>query len=83
MPKAGKPYSCALAISFFNPHHTVGNRKFGMQAQGDVGRLGHGKIGVNNKRRIVAGLAVKGRLKTKCIAASFSEALFMPEQPDA
>ncbi len=63
MPKAGKPYSCALAISFFNPHHTVGNRKFGMQAQGDVGRLGHGKIGVNNKRRIVAGLAVKGRLK--------------------
>ena len=51
---------------FFNPHHTVGNRKFGMQAQGDVGRLGHGKIGVNNKRRIVAGLAAKGRLKTKC-----------------
>ena len=33
-----------------------------MQAQGDVGRLGHGKIGVNNKRRIVAGLE-KGRLK--------------------
>ena len=51
---------------FFNPHHTVGNRKLGMQAQGDVGRLGHGKIGVNNKRRIVAGLAAKGRLKTKC-----------------
>ena len=47
---------------FFNPHHTVGNREFGMQAQGDVGRLGHGKIGVNNKRRIVAGLE-KGRLK--------------------
>ena len=66
MPKAGKPYSCALAISFFNPHHTVGNRKLSMQAQGDVGRLGHGKIGVNNKRRIVAGLAAKGRLKTKC-----------------
>lgn len=34
-----------------------------MQAQRDVGRLGHGKIGVNNKRRIVAGLE-KGRLKT-------------------
>ncbi len=33
-----------------------------MQAQRDVGRLGHGKIGVNNKRRIVAGLE-KGRLK--------------------
>ena len=51
---------------FFNPHHTVGNREFGMQAQGDIGRLGHGKIGVNNKRCIVAGLAAKGRLKTKC-----------------
>ena len=47
---------------FFNPHHTVGNRKLGMQAQRDVGRLGHGKIGVNNKRRIVAKLE-KGRLK--------------------
>lgn len=34
-----------------------------MQAQRDIGRLGHGKIGVNNKRRIVAGLE-KGRLKT-------------------
>ncbi|AHW75005.1 hypothetical protein NMA510612_0702 [Neisseria meningitidis] len=31
-----------------------------MQAQGDVGRLGHGKIGVNNKRRIVAGLSLDG-----------------------
>ncbi|MBG8613559.1 hypothetical protein E4O78_01710 [Neisseria meningitidis] len=28
-----------------------------MQAQRDVGRLGHGKIGVDNKRRIVAGLS--------------------------
>ena len=36
-----------------------------MQAQGDIGRLGHGKIGVNNKRRIVAGLAAKGRLKNQ------------------
>ncbi|MBF1291883.1 MAG: hypothetical protein HXM81_07520, partial [Neisseria sicca] len=42
----------------------------GMQAQGDVGRLGHGKIGVNNKRRIVAGLE-KGRLKTS--EASFAK----------
>lgn len=41
-----------------------------MQAQGDVGRLGHGKIGVNNKRRIVAGLE-KGRLKTS--EASFAK----------
>ncbi|EMT2682595.1 hypothetical protein INM48_000531 [Neisseria gonorrhoeae] len=31
-----------------------------MQAQGDVGRLGHGKIGVDNKRRIVAGLSLDG-----------------------
>ena len=53
---------------FFNPHHTVGNRKLGMQAQRDVGRLGHGKIGVNNKRRIVAGLAGKGRLKTNKVS---------------
>ena len=41
-----------------------------MQAQRDVGRLGHGKIGVNNKRRIVAGLE-KGRLKTS--VASFAK----------
>jgi hypothetical protein len=41
-----------------------------MQAQRDVGRLGHGKIGVNNKRRIVAGLE-KGRLKTS--TASFAK----------
>lgn len=38
-----------------------------MQAQRDVGRLGHGKIGVNNKRRIVAGLE-KGRLKTNKVS---------------
>ncbi|EFV63404.1 hypothetical protein NMH_1567 [Neisseria meningitidis H44/76] len=31
-----------------------------MQAQGNVGRLGHGKIGVDNKRRIVAGLSLDG-----------------------
>ena len=41
-----------------------------MQAQRDVGRLGHGKIGVNNKRRIVAGLE-KGRLKRS--SASFAK----------
>ena len=41
-----------------------------MQAQRDVGRLGHGKIGVNNKRRIVAGLE-KGRLKRS--EASFAK----------
>ena len=47
-----------------------------MQAQRDVGRLGHGKIGVNNKRRIVTGLE-KGRLKTRVAGfAKTSEAGF-------
>ncbi|OFO30418.1 hypothetical protein HMPREF3050_08185 [Neisseria sp. HMSC065D04] len=47
-----------------------------MQAQRDVGRLGHGKIGVNNKRRIVAGLE-KGRLKrSEASFAKTSEAGF-------
>jgi len=47
-----------------------------MQAQRDVGRLGHSKIGVNNKRRIVAGLE-KGRLKTSVASfAKKSEASF-------
>ena len=47
-----------------------------MQAQRDVGRLGHGKIGVNNKRRIVAGLE-KGRLKTSVASFAKTSCCFM------
>ena len=54
-----------------------------MQAQRDVGRLGHGKIGVNNKRRIVAGLAGKGRLKTDKVSFAKTSMAGSPKEDEA